>query len=312
MDVVFRRGGLLRRPAGALVVGVFERERRLAGAAAAVDRAARGAVSALLRRRDFTGAAASVAVLYPAGLRADRLVLISEELIPTVTALGGDRERMVVNPNGVDVARFRPESRGEGLRERLGFPEDAVVCGFLATFHRWHAVNTRDLMRALEATAPASWGLSPASVQGPAAGGMLPMGLSVGPAAGPNWVLVGDAAGAINPFNGEGIAYALETGRLAAARGHQALVEGDPGRLQAYRRDLEDRFGTYYRTGRLFMEALGRPGVMRALTRVGFRSRSLMEWTLRVMSNLLDPAERSAGGAAYRLLERLVRTAPGG
>ncbi len=72
--------------------------------------------------------------------RADRLVLISEELIPTVTALGGDRERMVVNPNGVDVARFRPESRGEGLRERLGFPEDAVVCGFLATFHRWHGV----------------------------------------------------------------------------------------------------------------------------------------------------------------------------
>ena len=47
---------------------------------------------------------------------------------------------------------------------------------------------------------------------------MLPMGLSVGPVVGPNWVLVGDAAGAINPFNGEGIDYALETGRLAARR----------------------------------------------------------------------------------------------
>ena len=76
MDVVFRRADPLARPAGALVVGVPERERRLAGAAAAVDRAARGAVSALLRRRDFTGAASSVAVLYPAGLRAGRLVLV--------------------------------------------------------------------------------------------------------------------------------------------------------------------------------------------------------------------------------------------
>jgi leucyl aminopeptidase len=76
MDVVFRRGGLLRRPAGALVVGVFERERRLAGAAAAVDRAAGGALTALLRRRDFTGARAAVAVLYPPGLRAGRLVVV--------------------------------------------------------------------------------------------------------------------------------------------------------------------------------------------------------------------------------------------
>jgi geranylgeranyl reductase family protein len=183
--------------------------------------------------------------------------------------------------------------------------------GVVSTFHRWHAVNTRELMGALLATAPPSWRLGPDTAQGPVAGGMLPMGLSVGPVVGPNWVLAGDAAGAVNPFNGEGVAYALETGRLAAAQAHRALAEGDLGLLQAYRRDLDDRFGLYYRTGRVFVRALGRPGVMRALTRVGFRSRSLMEWTLRVMSNLLDPAERSAGAAAYRLLERLVRMAPG-
>ncbi len=183
--------------------------------------------------------------------------------------------------------------------------------GVISTFHRWDAVNTRELMGALLATASPSWRLGPGTAQGPVAGGMLPMGLSVGPVVGPNWVLAGDAAGAINPFNGEGIAYALETGRLAAAQAHRALAAGDLGLLQAYRGDLADRFGLYYRTGRVFMRALGRPGVMRALTRVGFRSRSLMEWTLQVMSNLLDPAERSAGAAAYRLLERLVRMAPG-
>ncbi len=72
--------------------------------------------------------------------RADRLVLISEELIPTVESLGGDRARIVVNPNGVDVARFDPESRGDDVRRRLGFGRDDIVCGFVATFHRWHGV----------------------------------------------------------------------------------------------------------------------------------------------------------------------------
>ncbi|MCU0280345.1 MAG: geranylgeranyl reductase family protein [Acidimicrobiia bacterium] len=184
--------------------------------------------------------------------------------------------------------------------------------GVVSTFHRWEAVNTRDLMVALVATAPSSWGLADREALGPAAGGMLPMGLSVGPVVGPNWVLVGDAAGAINPFNGEGIDYGLETGHLAARRAHEALAAGDLGLLQSYRQDLDEQFGLYFKMGRVFVRALGRPGVMRALTRTGFRSRSLMEWALKVMSNLLDPAERSAGGAAYRMLERAVRAVPRG
>jgi flavin-dependent dehydrogenase len=162
-------------------------------------------------------------------------------------------------------------------------------------------------MDALVATASPSWGLSPQVALGKTTGGLLPMGLSVGPAVGPNWVLVGDAAGAVNPFNGEGIAYAFETGRIAAGHVHRALAGDDLALLQAYRQELADRFGTYFRVGRVFVQALGRPGVMRALTRVGMRHRSLMEWTLRVMANLVDPSERGAGAAAYRLLERIVR-----
>lgn len=72
--------------------------------------------------------------------RADRLVLVSEALVPTVLALGGDRDRTVVNPNGVAVERFDPASRGEAVRSSLGLPPDAVVCGFLGTFTRWHGV----------------------------------------------------------------------------------------------------------------------------------------------------------------------------
>ena len=51
-------------------------------------------------------------------------------------------------------------------------------------------------------------------------------------------LLVGDAGGAVNPFNGEGIAYAMETGRLAAEVAAQALARPEgPSReraLQAY------------------------------------------------------------------------------
>ena len=42
-------------------------------------------------------------------------------------------------------------------------------------------------------------------------------------------LLVGDAAGAVNPFNGEGIAYAMETGEMAAELVHEALVQDRPG-----------------------------------------------------------------------------------
>ncbi len=72
--------------------------------------------------------------------RAHRLVLISEELIPTVRELGGDEKRMVVNPNGVDVTRFDPEAPREAVREALDLPPDAVLCGFIGTFTRWHGV----------------------------------------------------------------------------------------------------------------------------------------------------------------------------
>jgi glycosyltransferase involved in cell wall biosynthesis len=73
--------------------------------------------------------------------KADRLSLISEELVPVIEKMGGRRERMVVNPNGVEVERFHPAERGGGIRRSLGIPEDAVVCGFLGTFTRWHGVQ---------------------------------------------------------------------------------------------------------------------------------------------------------------------------
>ena len=131
------------------------------------------------------------------------------------------------------------------------------------------------------------------------------MSLSVGPKIGRNWVLVGDAAGAVNPFNGEGIDYAYETGRLAARYIAQAAA-GDENALAGYARNLEDIYGDYHRVARVFVKAIGNPAIMKTLTTVGLRSRPLMEWTLKVMANLLDPQDAGMSEHVYVAIERVV------
>ena len=56
----------------------------------------------------------------------------------------------------------------------------------------------------------------------------------------------------------------------------------------------------------VFARAIGRPAVIRTLTTVGLRNRPLMEWTLKVMANLLDPEEAKMTEHVYRAIERTV------
>ena len=75
------------------------------------------------------------------------------------------------------------------------------------------------------------------------------MAFSVGPQAGPTWLITGDAGGAINPFNGEGISYAYETGRLAAEVLDEALVTGNGLALTEYDRRLQETYGAVLQGG---------------------------------------------------------------
>ena len=92
---------------------------------------------------------------------------------------------------------------------------------------------------------------------------------SVGPKVGPTWVVVGDAAGSVNPFNGEGIDYAYETGRMVAGLLDEALTTGDGMALQRYPALLDAEYGLYFKVARLFAKVIGNPALMRELTRVG-------------------------------------------
>ena len=136
------------------------------------------------------------------------------------------------------------------------------------------------------------------------------MGLAVGPRFGHDWVAAGDAGALINPFNGEGIAYAYETGRLAAAAVADALVGGGAGSLAAYEDSLQELYGLYYRVARAFIGVLSRPGLMRLCVNTGIYSRSIMEWLLRIMGNYLRPDEIGPAEAAYRALAALARQIP--
>ena len=198
---------------------------------------------------------------------------------------------------------------GYGWIFPLGDGRVNVGVGLLSTFDEWKQVNTTHLMEAFIGWAPGSWELSPETACSPWTGGRLPMGFAVGPRTGPDWLLAGDAAGSINPFNGEGIAYAYETGRLAAATVGEALTRGDLGELRAYERATEDLYGLYYRVARLFVVLIGKPHLMRRLVNAGMHSRSIMEWVLRVMANLLRPDELGPAEAAYAVAARIVARA---
>jgi geranylgeranyl reductase family protein len=201
---------------------------------------------------------------------------------------------------------------GYGWIFPLGDGEVNVGVGLLSTFSRWKHVNTTRMMADYVKTAPPYWELSEETKVSDPEGGKLTMAFSKGPLVGANWVVVGDAAGAINPWNGEGISYAYETGRIAARYVSQAVAAGDLSLLHRYPRHLEDEFGLYYKMARIFVRLIGNPAVMRSLAHVGLRNRPLMEWTLKVMANLLDEDEKGIGEQAYRMLAALVRPLPVG
>ena len=185
-----------------------------------------------------------------------------------------------------------------------------IGVGLLSTFKNFTSVNTTQLLDSYAHMVADSWGINPDTPECKATSGKIPMGGSVGPKVGQGYVVVGDAAGSVNPFNGEGIDYAYETSRMAAEVLHEAITLNDPRALARYQEMLDDEYGQYFKVARLFAKVIGRPVLMRELSRVGIQSRTLMEWVLRIMANLLRPDEIGPAEAAYKAAAAIVRLAP--
>jgi geranylgeranyl reductase family protein len=179
--------------------------------------------------------------------------------------------------------------------------------GLLNTFKGFRDVSAHRVFAAFAAMLPSSWRVSEETAEGRVLSGPLPMGLSRRPAAVPGMLLVGDAAGAVNPFNGEGIAYAIESAEIAAELVTDALVRDRPGIAHMYPTLLRERYGKYFHIGTNFVRAIGHPAVMRAFTEYGIPRERLMRFALRVMGNLTDGR---TGDAQDKLMYALKRLAP--
>ena len=182
-----------------------------------------------------------------------------------------------------------------------------VGAGLLSTYRDYTSVNTSHLMREFAATLPSYWEIDPNQPLMEPVGGRLPMAGSVYPKVGPSYLVVGDAAGSVNPFNGEGIDYAYETGKMAADLVAEAIATGDGGVIWRYPELLEASYGVYFRVARIFARLIGKPALLRQLTRIGMQSRPAMEWALRIMANLMDLDDPGPAEYIYKAAARVSR-----
>ena len=198
---------------------------------------------------------------------------------------------------------------GYGWIFPLGDGRVNVGIGLLSTSERWKGLNTTKLMEEFVAFAPRSWCISPATAIGVPTGGRLPMSFSVRPRVGIDYLTVGDAAAAINPFNGEGIAYGWETGRLAAETVAEALgspSESDAAEVLAgYERRLAAEYARYYAIAKAFVRAIEDPRIMRALVAAGMYVPPAMKGVLRIMANLNRPDRTLGAEGLYRALVKV-------
>ena len=179
--------------------------------------------------------------------------------------------------------------------------------GLLNTFKHFHDISAQQLFGAFARMLPAEWEISEETADGRVLSGPLPMSINRAPQAVPGLLLVGDAAGAVNPFNGEGIAYAIETGEIAADLLHEALVKDRPGVAMLYPQVLRDTYGRYFFIGRQFAKMVGKPAVMGRATQHLLPNRTVMRFALRVMGNLTDGPDGDIQDRMFDLLQRLAR-----
>jgi geranylgeranyl reductase family protein len=175
-----------------------------------------------------------------------------------------------------------------------------VGVGTLATEKRPAEVRLRSLLELYTDQRREEWQIEGA-VRAPASA-LLPMGGAVSGVAGRNWALVGDAAGCVNPLNGEGIDYGLETGRSVVG------LFGEDDWSQAWPATLRRHYGEAFSIARRLAGLLTVPRLLPVAGPVGMRSKVLMTVALRVMGNLVTESDRDVVARAWRLAGRASLT----
>ena len=182
-----------------------------------------------------------------------------------------------------------------------------VGAGLLNTTHLFKQVSPRKTLDLFERSLPPEWEIGEESAAGDVLSGPLPMGMNRVPLAMPGLLVVGDAGGLINPFTGEGIAYAIESAEVGAELVHRAIETNRPGLAHVYPVELKRRYGKYFTVGRAFAKAIGQPAIMRYSVYHGFPRERLMRFALRILANLTDGRE---GDLDDKVMDWILRITP--
>ncbi|HEU5084068.1 MAG TPA: geranylgeranyl reductase family protein [Acidimicrobiales bacterium] len=176
-----------------------------------------------------------------------------------------------------------------------------IGVGALSTMKRFTDLNLNTLLDDYRALVRDEWGVGE-YLERPRAW-RLPM--SAVKRHGPGWVAIGDAAGLINPMNGEGIDYGLESGMLAA----DLFLESPSTAPARYDVEIGARFDAFLRTGRRFSFLIGHPWILRNGLRVAVGTQKVADITLAVMGNLVDNETPGAAGRVLRVADRALAAA---
>ena len=188
---------------------------------------------------------------------------------------------------------------GYGWIFPLGNGEVNIGVGALSTAKRPADLALRPLMSYYTDLRRDEWGFEgqPRAMSS----ALLPMGGAVSGVAGRNWMLIGDAAACVNPLNGEGIDYGLETGRLAV----DMLGTGDLSR--AWPSVLQSHYGRGFSVARRLGLLLTFPRFLPATGPIAMRSTRLMGIAVRVMGNLVTDEDADWVARVWRGTGRVSR-----
>lgn len=233
-------------------------------------------------------------------------------------ALQAGRERLETRPMGVAVRSYytSPKTDMDWMESFLqlwdGTPGQSTLLpgygwifgtgdgsvnvglGMLNSTTAFGKTDYKQLMKRWLDSTPEQWGLREANRLEPIRGAALPMAFNRQPFYADGLMLVGDAAGMISPFNGEGISYAMEAGEMAASVIAQAKGRGfgTPSAelaLRSYADKVKRAWGGYYRLGTIFVKLIGNPKIMRLCTTYGLPRQRLMRLVHKLLANLADP-----------------------
>jgi geranylgeranyl reductase family protein len=151
-------------------------------------------------------------------------------------------------------------------------------------------------------------GFESAVEEAPPQGALLPEAMLGFRGGAPGLLAVGDAAGMITPYSGEGILYALESAEHAA---RSILTEQRPSEtVRRYTAALHDGYAFQLGAALRIMKAMRKAPLAAAAAAVGFRSERALRAGVRIMAYLIeeDPGASSTVSKGYRLARRMAHS----